>query len=55
MQIIIMALLLPFAIGSAALATDGALWGYSHLILQAAAAATAAMVANLSEDGLGNV
>ena len=49
MQIIIMALLLPVAIGTAALATDGALWGYSHLNLQAAADATAASVVKLSE------
>ena len=44
MQIIIMALLLPFAIGTAALATDGALWGYSHLNLQAAADSAAVSV-----------
>jgi hypothetical protein len=44
MQIIIMALLLPVAIGTAALATNGAFWGYSHLNVQAAADSAAASV-----------
>jgi hypothetical protein len=53
MQIVMMALIMPAVLGLAALPTGGARFGYNHLILQAAA--TAAIVAKLSEGGLGNV
>jgi hypothetical protein len=49
MQVVIMALAMPAVLGLAALGTDGARFGYNHLILQAAADATAASVAKLSE------
>ena len=55
MPIVRMPVLMPAIIGRAALSTDDARWGYNHLILQAAADATSARVAKLSDGGFRNV